>query len=105
MLSDTISFPVFYNLLNTLYYYEFFFKIMSPAFVKRNEHSLVELFKNQWEFSNFLNQTEHLYSIAVHLIIDHILLKKSSPMLSQIQEKSLKELEIKASALLDMASR
>ena len=103
LFTDTISFPVFYNCLNTLYYYEFFFKVKSPAFIQKNEQSLVELFKNQWEFSNFLSQTGHMYSIAVYLIIDHILLKKSSPMLAQVQKKSLKELENKASALLDMA--
>ena len=99
----SISFPVFYNCLTTLYYYEFFFNVKSPVFIQENEQFLLELFKNQWEFSNFLKQTEHMYSIAVQLIIDFVLLKEKSQKLSQVQKKSLKLLKMETSALLDIS--
>lgn len=102
LLTDTISFPVFYNCLTTLYYHEFFFNAKSPVFIQENQDYLLELFKNQWEFSNFLTQTENMYSIAVYLIIDIILIKEKPQNLPQNQKNSLHTLERKASALLDI---
>ena len=101
LLTDVVSFPVFNNCLTTLYYDEFFFSMKSPAFIQENEHYLVELFKNQWEFSNFLTQTEHMYSIAVNVIIDVMVMKEKENLFPS-QKKCLEQLEAETTALLDI---
>ena len=102
LLQNTISFPVFSNSLSMLYYDEFFFNMKSPVFIQENEQQLIELFKNKWEFSNFLNQTEHMYSIAVHIIIDSISKQNTRDALSSSQKHSLQMLEAETSTLLDI---
>ena len=101
LLTGTVSFPIFNTCLSTLYYDEFFFSMKSPVFLQENEQNLLELFQNQWEFSNFLTQTEHIYTIAVNTIIS--LTVSENTLLTPEQKKSVEQLENETSALLDIA--
>jgi hypothetical protein len=96
------SVPLFLNCLNILYYHEFFFRLKSNSFIQENKENLVELFKNKYEFGNFLRQTEHTFTIVVNLLID-IILSKDNTNHSQEQETAIEIFENEASVLLDLA--
>ncbi|MFX1478631.1 MAG: hypothetical protein ACFFCI_10935 [Promethearchaeota archaeon] len=98
----TISIPVLLNYLTTLYYFDFFFSIKTTSYIQENQDNLVELFKNKWEFSNFLNQTEHMFSIAVHIVIKCAILNDYRD-LPHPQRKCLETLERETSVLLQLA--
>ena len=65
-----MSFPIFKDRLETLYYMHFFFELRSNMFFQDEEAGLIELFKNEMSFNNFLNQAEILFNMAVQLIFD-----------------------------------
>jgi hypothetical protein len=73
LVENKIPFPVVKEILKTLYYTEFFFELKSNIFLRKNQESLISLFSNELQFSNFLNQTTHLFNIAADTIIRLIL--------------------------------
>lgn len=73
VLDKTISFPVLKELLTTQYYCAFFFDLKSNIFLRKNQEDLIILFSNEMQFSNFLNQTTHLFNIAADTVIRIVL--------------------------------
>jgi hypothetical protein len=69
----SVSFPILKHLLSTLYYTEFFFDLKSNIFLRENQENLISLFSNEMQFSNFLQQTIHIFNIAAGTIIRIIL--------------------------------
>ena len=83
-----ISFPILKQLMSNLYYSEFFFDLKSNIFLRKNQENLISLFSNEMQFSNFLNQTTHLFNIAADTIIQIILgnsITYSDPQLQAVQ--------------------
>ncbi len=83
-----ISFPLFRHKLETLYHIEFFFNLKSDIFFRDNIDNLLELFKNEMEFNNFLNQAKEIFDIAVSTISRHVILDGEAP-LTKTQKKSM----------------
>ena len=65
-----MSFPIFKDRLETLYSMHFFFELRSNMFFQDEKLCLMELFKNEMSFNNFLNQAEILFNMTVQLIFD-----------------------------------
>lgn len=80
-----ISFPILKQLLITLYYTEFFFDLKSNIFLRKNQENLISIFSNEMQFSNFLNQTTHLFNIAADSIIQIIIGKNAQYSKHQLQ--------------------
>jgi len=106
--TSKVSFPILKQLLNNLYYTEFFFDLKSNIFLRKNQKNLISLFSNEMQFSNFLNQTTHLFNIAVDNII-HIILQDNAQYsnnqlntIQQFNDKSLALLELARSYLSDL---
>ncbi len=84
-----ISFPILKQMLNTLYYTEFFFDLKSNIFLRKNQENLITLFTNEMQFTNFLQQTTHLFNIAADTITRIVLGKStnySSGQLTTLQQ-------------------
>lgn len=99
--TDKISFPILKQLLTNLYYTEFFFDLKSNIFLRNNQENLLTLFSNEMQFSNFLNQTTHLFNIAVDSII-HIILKESTQY-SVDQLQTVQQFNDRTLALMELA--
>ncbi|MFW9823240.1 MAG: hypothetical protein ACFFE4_09910 [Candidatus Thorarchaeota archaeon] len=88
---NILPFPIIKHMLESLYYTEFFFDLKSNVFLRTNQESLITLFSNELEFTNFLNQTNHLFNIAADTIIRIILgdnLRYSDQQIQTIQKFS-----------------
>ena len=103
LIARKISFPLFKHRLATLYYIEFFCTLKSNIFLRDSETQLLELFKNEMEFSNFLNQAQQIFNIAVDTISSHIILKGETD-LSDIQIESMNKLYSDAISLIKFAN-
>ena len=97
-----ISFALFKHKLNSLYYVEFFFSLKSIVFLNDNEECLIQLFKNEFEFNNFLNQAEQIFDIAIDTVINRIVLK-NIPKLSQNQIRAVNNYYKKSLYLINKA--
>lgn len=103
-----ISFPILRQLLSTLYYSEFFFDLKSNIFLRKNQENLITLFSNEMQFSNFLQQTTHLFNIAADTIIRIIVGNATSysdrqvTILQQFNNTTLSLLELARSYLGDL---
>lgn len=108
LIQAKISFPILKQLFSTLYYTEFFFDLKSNIFLRKNQENLISLFSNEMQFSNFLNQTTHLFNIAADTII-HIILAENTQYsdnqlrtIQQFSDNSLSLLELARSYLSDL---
>jgi len=97
-----ISFPLFKHELDTLYHIEFFFTIKSDIFFRDNEDSLLQLFKNEMEFNNFLNQAQEIFNIAVYTISRHVILEDEKGF-SKSQRESMNNLYNEITSLTNLA--
>ena len=102
LMDKKISFPLFKHRLLTLYYIEFFFTLKSNIFLREYETQLLELFENEMEFGNFLNQAQQIFNIAVDTISSHIILNKETD-LSRIQINCMGKLYSDAISLIKFA--
>jgi len=102
LVEKKISYPLFKHWLNTYYYIEFFFKLKNEVFLRENEESLLELFQNEIQFSNFLSQAQEIFNIAVYTISSQVILEHNNK-LSQEQIESAKEFFNDSLVLIDLA--
>ncbi len=103
LIDKKISFPLFKHRLITLYYIEFFCTLKSNIFLRDSETQLLELFENEREFNNFLNQTQQIFNMAVDTISNHIILKNGTD-LSDIQIESMNKLYSDVLSLIKFAN-
>jgi hypothetical protein len=96
-----VSFPMFRHLFTTLYYIEFFFNLKSEIFLRRNKEDIIDFFHNEFEFRNFLNQTQEIFNITVYTVIKYVILV-NEPHLSKKQVDCVNELYKKFSSLVDL---
>lgn len=96
-----ISFPILKQILANLYYTEFFFELKSNIFLRKNKENLITLFSNEMQFSNFLNQTTHLFNIAADTIIKIIL--GGNTQYSDHQLQTIEQFNNSSLSLLDLA--
>ncbi len=99
-----ISYPVFKSVLSTLYYIEFFFNLKSDIFFRDNIENLLELFKNEMEFNNFLNQAQEIFSIAVDTVFRHLTFDTEAH-LTKTQKKSMDTLYDEINMLIDTSRK
>ena len=104
LVEKKINFPLFKHELDTLYHIEFFFTIKSDIFFRDHEENLLQLFKNEMEFNNFLNQAKEIFNIAVYTVFRHIILD-SKAELSKSQRKSMDTLYNEINLLINLAKR
>ena len=97
-----ISFPLFKHELTTLYHIEFFFTIKSDIFFRDNEENLLQLFKNEMEFKNFLNIAQEIFNIAVYTISRHVILEDEKEF-SKSQRESMNNLYNEINSLTNLA--
>ncbi|TKJ20556.1 MAG: hypothetical protein CEE43_12060 [Promethearchaeota archaeon Loki_b32] len=97
-----ISFPLFKYRLSILYYIEFFFSLKSEIFFIDNEENLIELFKDEMTFNNFLSQTQEIFNIATDTLFRHIILDHKTH-LSKSQIDYINNFYRRAESLLDLA--
>ncbi|KKK41245.1 hypothetical protein LCGC14_0804530 [marine sediment metagenome] len=100
MIEKKISFPVAQQLISNLYYKEFFFDLKSNIFLRKNQDNLLTLFSEQIQFSNFLNQAEHLFNLAVHAVITLIISKHEN--FPEHQKLALEKFNNDSLLLLDL---
>ncbi|KKM27822.1 hypothetical protein LCGC14_1570820, partial [marine sediment metagenome] len=100
MIEKRISYPVAQQLLSNLYYKEFFFDLKSNIFLRENQDNLLTLFSEQIQFSNFLNQAENLFNLAVNAVITLIISDHQD--LPKHQKTSLKQFNSESLLLLDL---
>jgi hypothetical protein len=105
LVEDLIPFPIFKHLLSVLYYTEFFFDLKSNIFLRKHKENLITLFSNDLQFSNFLQQTTHIFNIAADTIIRIILGNTTDysdhqlQTIQQFSDKTLSLLEVTRSYL------
>jgi len=102
LVNKKISFPLFKHKLSTLYYIEFFFSLKSEIFFIDNEENLIELFKDEMTFNNFLSQTQEIFNIATDTLFRHIILSNKTH-LSKSQLDYINNFYRRAEYLIDLA--
>ncbi len=100
MIEKKISYPVARQLISNLYYKEFFFDLKSNIFLRENQDNLLTLFSEQIQFSNFLNQAENLFNLAVNAVITLIISNHQN--LPKHQQTALKQFNSESLLLLDL---
>ena len=84
-----------------MYYQEFFLKVKSNVFIQQNKEYLLELVQDEWEFSNFLRQTEHLFGMAAYSVIRYSTAPQKS--LSASKKKAIERFGLELEASLELA--
>jgi hypothetical protein len=97
-----INFPLFKYWFTTLYFIEFFFNLKSEIFLRKNKENMIELIHNEFEFRNYLCQTQEIVSIAGYTLAKHVILG-NKPHLSKKQVDSIKVFYKGLSSLIDLA--
>ena len=100
MIEKKISFPIAQQLISNLYYKEFFFDLKSNIFLLKNQDNLLTLFSEEIQFSNFLNQAEHLFNLSVHAVITLIISKHED--FPKHQKSALEKFNSDSLLLLDI---
>ncbi len=103
LISDLIEFPVFRDRLMSIYYLEFFFKLMKKKFLKKNHEDLIIFFKDEYEYQNFIGEIENLFLMTIESLGALIFKNKQVSKLKNGQKLALLGFSDKVDQLINLA--